>query len=290
MTLFSPRLKLLLVLLCISFVSAAEATGQTDTTTKPDYLDAGALAAIGGVSVTAWLVGIRVNDIDSTTHSLWSGPLPGETWLQRKLGGRYYPGKTNFLDSDFGSALTPLIGLFAVSTANLAWPRGDEGQDIVQDAYLYMMGLAATKGVTSMTKGIVARPRPVIALKPGLAAQREEIDHTDDRHAFFSGHASSAFFSMTYANKRVRSIMRYEMTPDAYRSWRWLPSALSYGWAAFVAWSRIEVYKHYLSDVVVGALVGWGLGELFYEFGDDTYEDLSPAAGTPLFLQVQLPI
>jgi membrane-associated phospholipid phosphatase len=62
--------------------------------------------------------------------------------------------------------------------------------------------------------------------------------------------------------------MRRELTSGEYRGWRWAPPAVLYSWAAFVGWSRIHAYDHYFSDVLVGALAGYFLAELFYSFGD----------------------
>jgi membrane-associated phospholipid phosphatase len=84
---------------------------------------------------------------------------------------------------------------------------------------------------------------------------------------------------MTYANKRVRDSMRREMTADSYRDWRWLPPVLSYGWATFVGWSRIHSYKHFISDVAVGALAGWAMAELFYYFGERSHDDSEFGSG-----------
>ena len=99
--------------------------------------------------------------------------------------------------------------------------------DIWQDQFVYYSGVLATKGITDFFKGTVARQRPFVYCKPDLAARRTDPSQADDHHSFFSGHASAAFYAMTFLNLRVREAMRQDMSPDDYRGKRWIPSTLS---------------------------------------------------------------
>ncbi len=279
------RIRSIVISLLVIATVCSTAAAQND----PDYLEFEELAAIGAGSFALFGAGKLLNQWDSTYPSRWTGPLPGEPAIQRWLGGSYYPGKSNFLDGDFGSALTPIIGGLIIGAADLKWPASKRGKDFGQDLYVYGCGLLATKGLTAIAKGFIARPRPLLVLHPDLAATRTDRDDRYDRQAFFSGHASSAFFSMTYANKRVRGTMRRVMTADSYRDWRWLPPILSYGWATFVGWSRIHAYKHFISDVAVGALAGWVMAELFYYFGDRSYDDSVNDSRAPAMFTLTIP-
>lgn len=235
-----------------------------------EYLSGGEVAAIGGGSALAYGVGLKVKHFDSTRHIFWDQPSDFERNIQNALGGSYYRGKTNFLDSKFGSALTPGIGMLTVGLADLTWPQGDGHKTFLQDQFLMFSGLIATKAVTDLTKGLFRRTRPVAALEPALMPSDMPFDYA--HQSFFSGHASSAFFAMTYANIRVRSIMRSELSAGEYRDWRWLPPTVFFSWASYVGWSRLHAFKHYLSDVAVGAAAGWLMAELFHSFGDKMAE------------------
>lgn len=228
-----------------------------------EYLSAGELAAITAGSVTLGIVGYEVFKIDVDDKSRFRGPLPGELSLQKFLGGAYTSGRTNFLDSEFGSAVTPIAMGTILTSSNLTWPIRDAQKDAAQDLTLYLSGLIATKGITDLTKGLIRRPRPYAWLADSSLASSER-GHTYLRTSFFSGHASSAFFSAAFTNLRLRSIMRHRLSADEYREWRWAPPTVLLGWASFVAWSRIHAYKHYPSDVIVGAAVGYVMAELFY--------------------------
>ncbi len=265
-------LRLLLVLSLVVGSSAAAADGYDG------YLSGGEVAAIGAGSAAILGLSEIVGKVDSD-HTPWiEGPLPGDRAALRFFGGEYHAGKTNFLDNTVGSAFTPVLGGVALTVANTAWPRDGEFKDVSQDLFIYVTGLAATKGVTSIVKGTVGRPRPHVYLYPALAKEREESSYSYDHQSFFSGHASSAFFSMAFLNKRVRETLRRE-SPESYSEYNWVSSTLCFGWATYVGWTRLHAYKHYLSDVAVGAAAGWLLAELFYSFDEVRRESVAGSAG-----------
>jgi membrane-associated phospholipid phosphatase len=230
------------------------------------YISKKETVVISGATALLFTAGHFVKKIDSTRSPLIHGPLPLEESLQHTLGGDYHPGKRNFLDSHTASAYTPVaFGVF-LTAADLRWPKGDRFKTTLQDGFLFTAGLLATKGITDLAKGITARPRPKIALESDSQTQNASADFADNHHSFFSGHASSAFFAATYLNKRVRSIMRTRLDEHEYRRWRWFPPIILFGWSTYVGWSRIQAYEHYVSDVIVGAAVGYLTAELYYSY------------------------
>ena len=258
-----------------------------------DYLSGGEVVAIGGGSAGLFVLGRQINRFDSTRSIFWQQPTSIEKKLQYALGGTYYPGKTNFVDGKTGSAITPVAALLILTASDLAYPQGDKSKSFAQDQFLFVTGIGATKAVTGIAKGLFRRQRPMLALEPDLAAQRTKSDFRYDHQSFVSGHASSAFFSMTFLNLRLRSIMRSEMSAENYRSWRWAPPVVCFSWASYVGWSRISLFKHYVTDVAAGALTGWLLAELFSSFAEATRTSTiseSGATQTPLFLHVFIPL
>lgn len=145
--------------------------------------------------------------------------------------------------------------------------------------------------MTDIYKGLFARVRPLVHMYPEIAAQRQEYDYRYDRRAFFSGHTSSAFFSMAYLNLRARAIMRHHMTPSDYRDWRWVSPTVCFSWASFVGLSRIHAWKHYFSDIALGALAGWLLAELFFSLDDVVnQETATTSAATARSTLVQISV
>lgn len=272
-----------LLMITLTVVTAPEAADV-------DYLEFGDLAAITAASASAIYIGSRLTSFDSTKKSLVTGPLPLESSLQSFLGGRCSLGKSNFLDGRKGAAYTPTFAIAGLIGANAAWPREKRGKDILQDAFLLGSGLAATKGITDMVKGLVARQRPLPSLHPDLARQRTSSDFRFDHQSFFSGHTSSAFFSSLFLNKRIRAVMRQELTNNEYRRYRWAPSVTFIGWASFVGWSRIHAYRHYLSDVLAGAALGYAMSELFFSFTDENTSVSSGGRTTPMFIRLSFPL
>ena len=264
-----------LLVLALTMMVALTATG----TRAQEYVSGEEVAAITGASAAAFGAGSYVKrTFDSTDAVFWAKPTGVEKKIQYLLGGEYYPDKTNFLDDNLGSAATPLAAVTLITYANLRYPQGDREKDVLQDGFLFGAGILTTKAVTDMTKGLFRRRRPVLALEPELAARRTERNYRYDHRSFVSGHTSSAFFSMVFLNARARSIMRSEMSADDYRSWRWLPPTVCFSWASFVGWTRIHAFKHYITDVAGGALVGWLVAELFLSLGD--YDERTPLEGS----------
>jgi len=234
-----------------------------------EYLSAEQIGAISAASVGIHLLGTGIRNSAQNGKSLINGPILFDAKLQKILGGDCRPGKTNFLDNPTGSAVTPIATGLMLFASDMSWPETNKkGNFVAQDVFLFSSGLLATKGITGLAKGLVKRERPLPCLEPDIAGLRNNVDSAYDQSSFFSGHTSGAFFSAVYVNKRLRSIMRHQLSPDEYGSWRWAPPTILFSWASFVGWSRIHAYKHYFTDVAAGALAGFLVAQLFYSFND----------------------
>ena len=272
--------RLLLVVMATTCLSTVTSRAQ-------EYLSTEDALTITGGTATGFLIGRHIKRFDSTGTLFWLEPAGWEKDVQRFLGGEYYPNKTNLFDRRYGGGITAAGAMLLLGSADLAYPQGDKGKTFVQDQFLFVSGLTATKAATDMTKGLFRRRRPMAAMYPEMMPQRAEQSFLYDHQSFASGHTSSAFFSMAFLNIRARSIMRSEMSPDTYKSWRWLPPTVCFSWASLVGWSRIDAYKHYLTDVAAGALIGWLMAELFTSFGEykslERYDLQTPQTVAPLF-------
>lgn len=264
-----------LVMLCFCVVKADS---------EKTYLNTGRAALIGISAGIPLLIEQVLPATDSSQRALIGRPVLLDDFMARKLGGEFHVGKSNFLNGDFGSTMTPTLGGIGLIIADFTWPENQPGKDVLQDVYVYQGGLWATAGVTGITKYLFARPRPFLHYFPDSAGLHES-EYSEARKSFFSGHASSAFYSMTYLNKRVRTIMRQRLDRQEFRDWRWLPPTVLFTWSGYVCLTRIQAYQHYLSDVVVGALAGYLLAELFYSLGNDFHEETDTnAIEKPIFM------
>jgi membrane-associated phospholipid phosphatase len=78
------------------------------------------------------------------------------------------------------------------------------------------------------------------AVTAGLKYSIKETRPNGEARSFPSGHASIAFTGAEFIRKEY--------------GWRW--AAPAYVAAGFVGWSRVEAKKHYVHDVLAGAVLG----------------------------------
>ena len=98
------------------------------------------------------------------------------------------------------------------------------------------LALGTTYGTTALLKEVTNRTRP---------------DGSSDK-SFPSGHSSSAFANSTLSNRNLEAISM----PNEVR----LPIQLgNIVVSTFTAWARVEAQKHYPSDVLAGAALGYFL-------------------------------
>jgi membrane-associated phospholipid phosphatase len=122
----------------------------------------------------------------------------------------------------------------------------------VEDMTVYAEVMALNTGLVSVTKAVVQRPLPrVYALQaPKL------IDTPNGYRSFYSGHTSTTMaalgaFSMTWALRHGDSAFQ--------RTWPFLVSGLV---GASVGAERVFAGRHFISDVLVGGVVGSAFGVL----------------------------
>ncbi len=253
------------------------------------YLTSSEIGAIFLGTGTILVAGNAVRHNYEPGTPKWIEPTGLERSLSRWLGGRPKPGPDNFMDTDRAALFSILTTGALIISTDLAYPRHDRTRDVLQNQYLYFTGALVNKGINDFVKGSIARLRPMSYFYPEMA-QADNLAGTDNaQHSFYSGHASSAFFSMTFLNHRLRDAMRQEMTAAEFNDWGWVSSTVTYGWATFVALSRIHAYKHYLFDVLAGAVMGFLIGEVFYGLADDV-EKSTTDNSNKLMVKVTLPL
>ncbi len=129
----------------------------------------------------------------------------------------------------------------------LGWKKG----------LIFVLAAAATFGFcdqfSNFIKDAVGRLRPlndVFMLEHGLNV----LEKGSRSFSFFSAHSANAFglATCTFISFRQDTRLRYR----GYAAW-------IYFWATMVAVSRIFVGKHYLGDVIAGALIGATAGYCF---------------------------
>jgi membrane-associated phospholipid phosphatase len=146
-----------------------------------------------------------------------------------------------------GFALAPAatLALDALAAAHDGAPRG-----VGLDVFLVLEATVLALDVNEVTKLLVARERPYVQGAPGTV--RAHAPHTDDDDvSFFSGHTTEAF-ALAAATGTVATMRGYRWAP--------VPWIVGGSLAAGTGYLRIAADRHWLTDVLVGMVVGIGMG------------------------------
>lgn len=148
------------------------------------------------------------------------------------------------------------------------WAAGElAGRGEVADAALHVGAALAAGGVMNG------------ALKYGVG--RERPSETDDPHHFRPFADQNRWQSFPSGHTVVAFSLASAVSEEARRPW---VTALAYGGAAAVAWSRVYEDKHWASDVTAGAIIGIVAGRgtvrLLHHGGEPATVALAPGGIT----------
>ncbi len=145
--------------------------------------------------------------------------------------------------------LTNALGLLlsGVGTAGIIWFLlglflffREEKKDRLFFVPLFLAGGFSWFMVEVVLKPLAARSRPGLELGAIIVGSS-----LNDSYSFPSGHATIAFAMAVVLSKKEPK-------------WKWM----FYMLAVLISLSRIFLGKHYPTDVLVGAFLGWGIGKL----------------------------
>lgn len=216
---------------------------------------------------------------------------------------------TNFFNEGAGAFYAPLFtAIGTLVTAGALGGRPAYERVVSRALPLLGLGLGGTALITEGAKRGFGRLRPYrefdnrtveaeVCNRPPGAGGRGAFVCGDDAHeSFFSGHASSAFFSATFMDGVLADVIRSSAAPgspwQAYalggnpplgvRLTRTAQAVAFYGLATAIAYSRIQIDRHYMTDVVAGAALGSVHGYVVYRWGyqgDERAVRVSPLPG-----------
>jgi membrane-associated phospholipid phosphatase len=141
----------------------------------------------------------------------------------------------------------PVLGL---GMLGLEAGLGGSGKSFAQDGLIVSQAVLASMALNQIIKYTVARERPwVNHQNPSVLA--EDPRRSEDNVSFYSAHTGLAF-SLVAATATVAQLRGYRSAPYIWGIG--LPLALATGYF------RIAADRHYLSDVLVGAVVSTAIG------------------------------
>jgi membrane-associated phospholipid phosphatase len=145
----------------------------------------------------------------------------------------------------FGVAPLSALGLSALA----AW-HDHRAQNIPSDALIILEASLLAMDLNQLTKYATGRARPYARFENATVLPAQPDPH-DANLSFFSGHTTFAF-ALATASGTVATLRRYRWAP-----WVWA-QGLAIGLAT--GYFRIAADRHYLTDVIGGALVGSAVG------------------------------
>jgi membrane-associated phospholipid phosphatase len=151
------------------------------------------------------------------------------------------------------SRYSAAFGVAPLALAGYSWYRGDaDGHDFGAFTLMFAEAIALQNALNQIVRSTQLWPRPFMYSKSGEGREKAESARGEAYGSFYSGHSSAAFTVAIFTGKWFSDVY-----PNSkYKNLVW---ATSLSLAAIVAALRVIAGKHYITDVVVGALVGTGV-------------------------------
>lgn len=192
----------------------------------------------------------RLNEILSNQDNLF--------FADKWVAGNHSDSASNLSDIPFGiSFIAPFALLF-----------DDEINDHTgQYMGMYLESLATTAALYSLTAGLVNRTRPYVYDDSGDTDISRKLKNNGQR-SFYSGHVAATATATFYAAK-----IYSDFNPDSPgKIYVWAGAAVL---PAAVGVLRMEAGQHFLTDVLLGYVLGAGTGILVPELHKKKNDNLS---------------
>ncbi|MGO9834035.1 MAG: phosphatase PAP2 family protein [Polyangiaceae bacterium] len=250
--------------------AAAQGQVQTNALRWDPALD----AAVTAGAAAAWIGSEVLKGDLAPSHCRWCSVDSMDAGVREALVWRD-TGLADGLSNVTGFVLMPLaaVGLDALAAAR----DGALGR-VPEDTLLIAEAGVVAADLTQLTKMLVGRERPFVHVLPP-EDKTQTAQPSDNDLSFFSGHSAEAF-ALAAASGTVSTL----------RGYRWAPLTWSVGGvvAATTAYLRIAADKHWLTDVLVGAVVGAGTGFAIPFLFHSAVDERSPASASTM-LSARLP-
>lgn len=237
----------LLISYLVQPVAAVESVEETFENTLPIDVAIIGLGTLGYLGVHQIPINIETPRAEPTGIDGWYEPQWNPQWKTASdfLGTPY---------ANYGFNL-PVLTLASVGI----W--GLQSQDSLSPTIPVAQSVALTAAVTELTKRLVARPRPYTSEAfeqkyPDTYASDEMIalrQNNDTYKSFPSGHTSNA--AATYFTSAAMIAAYYDDPTINIVSYT-IASVLT----GITGYSRVRYGKHHVSDTLVGAALGTGIG------------------------------
>jgi len=232
-------------------------------------------AAIIGVGGTAWFTTEFLKGKIAPSTCRWCEPPGLDLAVKNALGwDNTKPADVTSYITGFGLAPLTAFGFDAAVVYATGGTVGEWGED----ALVILEAITVAADVNQIVKFLVGRERPFVH-DLALADKPKTSSPGDNNLSFYSGHTMLGFVSAVSAGT-VATLKGYKAAP-----WIWgtgLTLAVATGYL------RIAADKHYLTDVLTGAVLGSAFGFLIpwlhrpTKSGETTSARVSGFSSSPL--------
>ena len=186
---------------------------------------------------------------ERTTISAWEGAAAGAgvglTFLLDAPARRFFQQHRSRTLNGLADAMRPMgepivYGTLAGGILAAGWISGDDDLELTAGRLIFAE--AATYATNLVLKLVTGRSRPDSSADPF-----DFHPFRNRQSGFVSGHTSMAFVLATTLSEEIDG---------------WVDDALLYTFAGGTAWSRLNDNRHWPSDVVGGALLGYSIGKM----------------------------
>ncbi len=225
-------------------VAAAPAAPRADAP-HPLRLDLRTDATVVGAAAAVWLGGELLKDQLAPVRCRFCGTNALDAWVRSELVASDERIPRHASDVLAFAVIPAGVAVHQLLAARAAGDVGAGGRDLLFVGEAASVALA----VNQVVKLAVGRQRPFV--RYGNYQDPDRGHEADDNLSFYSGHTTLAF-SMAAAAGTVSTLRGYRSAP-----WVW---AVGMTLATAVGYTRIAADQHYLTDTLVAAAVGSGLG------------------------------
>ena len=145
-------------------------------------------------------------------------------------------------------------------------------QKSIETGYLSSKAIVHAGVVVFVLKTIAGRERPFYNDHQGRFHLFNQLNAGSAYHSFPSGHTITAFSMATVIAKE-------------YRDKKWV-GITSYGLASLVGLSRIGLDKHWASDVFIGSILGYAIGNFTFKQHQNTWHVIPTANSKSVTLNI----
>ena len=185
----------------------------------------------------------------------------------KPLSGRYSH------NADKASDIGSVFAIAPLAVGGIAWYNGNStGTEFATFSVMLLQAVGIGNGINLAIRSLEIWPRPYMYAESGEGREKAEDAKAEACGSFFSGHATAAFTVATFTDQWFRTV--YPNSP-----YKGIMTATAYSLATLESVLRVAAGKHYVTDVVVGALVGTGVSFGILEMHKDRNENFSVWVG-----------